>query len=224
MTNTLHRQGTPGSLKNEFIIFAHTAKGITLDGSAPKLQEFMRICLKYNPVNIGDGNQGNIYKDDIDIQKLISNQGDGAGALAVFTDLDTLQKVVEELIRADLGISINISGLLDEVQACCRRAGIERHSAEHSLGFWGAKDRLPEREIMEFNTMCGHGMVSFNLIRKMIDYVKLRRLTPKNAAKIMAKCCECGAFNPVRAETLLEKIGKGDKGSMGVKASGFPGK
>jgi len=211
MTNTLHRQGTLESLKNDYIIFAHTARGITCEGSAPKLQKFMRICLKYHPVNIGDDKQGNIYKDDIDIQKLISNQGDGAGALAVFTDLDTLQKVVEELIQADLGISINISGLLDEVQTCCQRAGIQRHSAEHSLGFWGARDRLPEREILEFNTMCGHGMVSFNLIRKMIDYVKLRRLTPKKAARIMAKCCECGAFNPLRAETLLEKVRKGER-------------
>ena len=211
MTNTLHRQGTAESLKDDYVIFAHTAKGITREGSAPKLQQFMRICLKYHPVNIGDGKQGNIYQDDIDIQKLISNQGDGAGALAVFTDLDTLRKVMEELIQADLAISINISGLLDEVQECCRRAGIGRHSAEHSLGFWGSKDRLPEREILEFNTMCGHGMVSFNLIRKMIEYVKLRRLTPKKAAKIMAKCCECGAFNPIRAEILLEKARKGEK-------------
>jgi hypothetical protein len=211
MTNTLHRQGTSESLKNDYVIFAHTAKGITREGSAPKLQEFMRICLKYDPVNIGDGKQGNIHQDDIGIQKLISNQGDGAGAAAVFTDLNTLQKVIEELIKADLGISINISGLLEGVQQCCRKAGIERHSVEHSLGFWGAKDRLPEREILEFNTMCGHGMVSFNLIRKMIEYVKLRRLTPKKAAKIMAKCCECGVFNPLRAEMLLEKIKKGQR-------------
>lgn len=211
MTNTLHRQGGAIGLKNDYVIFAHTARGITREGSAPKLQEFMRICLKYRPVNIGDGIQGNIHQDDIDIQKLISNQKDGAGALAVFTDLDTLQKVVEELIRADLGISINISGLLDGVRECCRRTGIERHSVEHSLGFWGSIDRLPEREILEFNTMCGHGMVSFNLIRKLIDCVKLRRLTPKKAATIMAKCCECGAFNPVRAEMLLEKIRKGER-------------
>ncbi len=211
MTNTLHRQGTSESLKNDYIIFAHTAKGITREGSAPKLQEFMRICLKYHPANIGDGKQGSIHQDDIDMNRLISNQRDGAGAAAVFTDLDTLQLVVEELIRADLGISINISGLLEGVQQCCRRAGIERHSVEHSLGFWGAKDRLPEREVLELNTMCGHGMVSFNLIRKMIEYVKLRRLTPKKAAKIMAKCCECGVFNPIRAEILLGKIKVGQK-------------
>ena len=211
MTNTLHRQGTPESLKHDYVIFAHTAKGITRDGSAPKLQEFMHICLKHNPVNIGDSKQGNIHQDDIDIQMLIANQGDGAGAAAVFTDLDTLQKVIEELIRANLGISINISGLLDEVHACCQKAGIARHSAEQSLGFWGAKDRLPEREVLELNTLCGHGMVSFNLIRKMIEYVKLRRLSPKKAATILAKCCECGAFNPVRAEMLLEKVKKGER-------------
>ena len=211
MTNTLHRQGTAESLRNDYIIFAHTAKGITREGSAPKLREFMRICLKYNPVNMGDGKQGNVHQPDIEIEKLIASQEDGAGAAAVFTDLDSLQKVVEELVRADLGISINISGLLEEVRECCRKAGIKRHSAEHSLGFWGSTDRLPERETMEFNTMCGHGMVSFNLIRKMIDDVKLRRLTPKKAATVMARCCECGVFNPVRAELLLENIRKGEK-------------
>src|SRR4030067_3688223 len=103
MTNTLHRQGSLESLKSDYVIFAHTAKGITREGSAPKLQEFMKICMKYHPVNIGDGKQGNILQDDIDIQKLISKQEDGAGAAAVFTNLDTLQKVVEEMIRADLG-------------------------------------------------------------------------------------------------------------------------
>ncbi len=208
MTNTLHRQGTVENLKNDYVIFAHTAKGINREGSAPKLREFMKICLKYHPVNMGDAKQGNILQNDIEIEKLIASLEDGSGAAAVFTDLDTLQKVVEELIKADLGISINISGLLDEAQQCCRRAGIERHSVEHSLGVWGAKERLPEKNVMEFNTMCGHGMVSFSFIRKMIDYVKLGRLTPKEAAKMLAKCCECGAFNPSRAEMLLEKVRK----------------
>ncbi|NWF91708.1 MAG: hypothetical protein HXY46_02225 [Syntrophaceae bacterium] len=211
MTNTLHRQGTIENLRNDYVIFAYTAKGINREGSAPKLREFLKICLKHHPVNIGNSRQGNIHQDDIDIEQLILNQGDGEGAMAVFTDLDTLRKVVEELIQADLGISINISGLLKEVNECCQKAGIQRHSVEQSLGFWGARDRLPEREILMFHTMCGHGMVSFNLIRKMIEYVKLRRLTPGEASKIMAKCCECGAFNPLRAEMLLEKVRKGER-------------
>jgi len=209
MTNTLHRQGDVEGLKGDFVVFAHTAKGINKEGSGPKIQEFMRICLRHNPVNIGDAKQGNILQEDIEIERLISRQGDGAAAAAVFTDVGTLQRVIEDLIRADLGICINVSGLLEEVRDCCRKAGIERHSVEHSLGFWGATERLPERHILEIHTMCGHGMVSFNLIRKMIEQVKLRRLSPKKAAKVLAKCCECGAFNPKRAELLLERFRKG---------------
>jgi hypothetical protein len=206
MTNTLHRQGDQEGLKHDFIIFVHTAKGKNREGAAPKIQEFMRICQKYHPVNMGDVKQGSIHQNDIVIDDLIARLGDGTVGAAVFTDLSTLQKVVEELIRADLGLCINITGLLDQVQECCRKAGITRHSAEHSLGIWGAKDRLPEREILEFNTMCGHGMVSFNLVRKMIEQVRLRRKTPKQAALMMAKCCECGAFNPSRAEALLSRM------------------
>jgi hypothetical protein len=190
MTNTLHRQGTAESLKGDYIIFASPGKRADRERSVPKMEEFLRICLKYNPV---------ITKD-------------GAGRVsALFTDPDALSHAVEELVRVDLGLSIVISGLMDEVRQCCRAAGIERHSAEHSLGVWGARDRLPERSILEFNTMCGHGLVSFNLIRKMIEYVKLRRLTPRKAAAIMAGCCECGAFNPVRAEFLLEKARRGEQ-------------
>ena len=206
MTNTLHRQGTAEELKEDYVIFATTARGITREGSAPKIQEFMRICLRHDPVNIGSSRQGNILQDDVEIHELIANLGDGAGAGAVFTDLDTLQKVISELIEADLGVSINVSGLLDGVQQCCRGNGTERHSVEQSLGFWGSRDRLPEREILVFNTLCGHGLVSFNLIRKMIEHVKMRRLTPREAAKIMGKCCECAVFNTVRAEHLLEKM------------------
>ncbi|MBU2055889.1 MAG: 4Fe-4S binding protein [Proteobacteria bacterium] len=42
-----------------------------------------------------------------------------------------------------------------------------------------------------------------NLIRKMIDEVRMRRKTPKQAARMMAKSCECGAFIPARAEARL---------------------
>jgi len=208
MTNRLHRTGSIESLKKDYVIAVTTSKNVNRAGSAPKIKQFISICLKHDPVNMGDVKQGNIHQHDIDIEKLVTNLEDGANVNAVFADLDALQKVVEELVKADLGLSIFISGLLDEVQQCCRRSGIERHSVEQSLGIWGAKDLLPDRQMLEFHTMCGHGMVSFNFIRKMIEYVKLRRLTPKKASRILAKCCVCGAFNPARAEILFEKVMK----------------
>jgi hypothetical protein len=206
MTNTLHRQGAVEDLKEDYVVFVTMARGINREGSAPKIHEFLRICQKHNPINIGSSKLGSVLQDDVDFQGLVTNLKDGSTSAAVFTDLDTLQKVLAELIEADLGISINVSGLLDGVQECCHGNGIERHSVEHSLGFWGSKDRLPEREVLEINTLCGHGMVSFSLIRKMMEHVKMRKLTPKEAAKIMGKCCECAVFNTTRAEHLLEKV------------------
>jgi hypothetical protein len=206
VTNTLHRQGNAEELKEDYVIFTTTARGITRDGSAPKIHKFLEICNKYNPVNTGSSKLGSVLQDDVRFQDLIANLKDGATSAAVFTDLDAVQKVPAELIEADLGISINISGLLDGVQECCHKNHIERHSVEHSLGFWGSRDLLPEREVLELNTLCGHGMVSFNLIRKMYEYIRMRRLTPKEAARIMGKCCECAVFNTTRAEHLLEKV------------------
>jgi len=49
-------------------------------------------------------------------------------------------------------------------------------------------------------------MASFNLIRKMVELVKLERLTTAEAARHMGRCCECGAFNPARAEKLLAEL------------------
>jgi hypothetical protein len=206
MTNTLHRQGAAEDLKEDYVIFVTMARDINREGSAPKIHEFLRICQKHNPINIGSSKMGTVLQDDVSYQDLVTGLKDGSTSAAVFTDLDTLKKVFAELIEADLGISINVSGLLEGVQECCHANGIERHSVEHSLGFWGSQDRLPERDVLEINTLCGHGMVSFSLIRKMMEQVRMRRLTPREAAEIMGRCCECAVFNTTRAEHLLEKV------------------
>lgn len=206
MTNTLHRQGTAEDLSGDYVVFVTMARGVNKEGSAPKIHEFLRICQKYNPVNIGSSKMGTVLQDDVSFRDLATGLKDGSTSAAVFTDLDTLKKVLGELIEADLGISINVSGLLEGVQECCHSNGIERHSVEHSLGFWGSRGLLPERDVLEINTLCGHGMVSFSLIRKMMEQVRMRRLTPREAAEIMGRCCECGVFNTTRAERLLEKV------------------
>ena len=56
-----------------------------------------------------------------------------------------------------------------------------------------------------YSTMCGHGMVSFNLVRRMVVDVQNKRLSLQEAAIIMAKPCVCGIFNPKRAENLLRQ-------------------
>jgi hypothetical protein len=48
-------------------------------------------------------------------------------------------------------------------------------------------------------------MISANLARKMIDWVKEGRRTPEQAVTYMARFCSCGVFNPVRAKRVLEE-------------------
>jgi hypothetical protein len=56
-------------------------------------------------------------------------------------------------------------------------------------------------------------MVSPNLARKMLDWVREGRRTPEQAAAYMGRFCSCGIFNPVRAIRLLEAARAGNRSS-----------
>ena len=94
----------------------------------------------------------------------------------------------------------------------CMAADIKRHTAQCSLGVWGKVERLPQAEILDISTMCGHGMISFNLVRRMATDVRNHSISLEEAAGIMAKPCVCGIFNPKRAEDLLMTYIAGSSG------------
>jgi hypothetical protein len=123
---------------------------------------------------------------------------------AVFDNRDSLTRFLKEIRAADLGLSINISSLTDRADELAREAGITRHSVEYSLGFFGALDKLPDRATLSLATMCGHGMISFNFAKKMIDWVKEGRRSPEQASTYMARFCTCGIFNTTRSCAILK--------------------
>ena len=203
MTNTLHRKGSPAALRRDFVVFATPTRSISPE-LPEKMRRFTEICLKHKPVNMAKIE--NMAMRRIDPRRIEEEMRDEIGITATFDNVTAVAALVADLKEADLGIPVNVSGLLEEVSECCGKAGGMRHSAEQSLGIFGRKDKLPSAEIVEINSMCGHGMVSFNLIRKVIDEVKLGRITPGQGAWHLTKPCECGAFNPTRAEELLETL------------------
>ncbi len=219
MTNTLHRYGTAESFDDDFIVFAIPARGIN-DGNAVEQQRrFLEIARKHKPVNMGDASHGAIFHPSKELNPLVHWQRETAPDIegvvqcvscpstvaAVFDSQENVVAFIRELRQADLGLSINISAALDKAQECARRAGIERHSVEYSLGFFGQTDRMAERQTLELATMCGHGMLSFNFVRKLVEWVKQGRRTPEEASAAMARFCSCGVFNPARACRLLRK-------------------
>ncbi len=201
MSHTLHRQGTTQSLGGDFIVFSMSAKEYNHVGSARMLAEFLRIARKYGPANMGDIKTGNMQK--VLPEDIISRVQDTSIVHAVFDNPAAVAGVLSELRERDLGVSVIVSGLFDEVGRCLHAAGLEAHTIEHSLGIKGQTSRLAPSSLLQVTTMCGHGMVSANLVSKAIVDIKRGRATPQEAARTIARPCECGVFNPARAARLL---------------------
>jgi hypothetical protein len=219
MTNTLHRYGSAESFNDDFIVFAIPARGINDANAVENERRFLEIARKHNPVNMGDASHGAIFRpskdlnpsvhwhreEQADFEALVNGISCPTTVSAVFDNADAVVAFIRELKQTDLGLSINISGSLDKAQECARRAGLERHSVEYSLGFFGQTDRMADRQTLELATMCGHGMLSFSFVRKLIDWVKQGRRSPEQASATLARFCSCGIFNPTRACRLLEQ-------------------
>ena len=204
MTHTLHRRGTPENLTNDYVVLAMSAKGINEKDSANKMRQFMQIVQRHDPVNMGDMKTGNTYS--VGTERLTADIEDTSIVHAVFTELETVAKVVQEIKDAKLGISVVVSGLFDSAKGCCQKTGLALHTVEHSLGIWGKTEKLAPHDVLEITTMCGHGMVAANLVVSMAEDIKAGRLTPEDAAEELAKQCCCGIFNPVRAAELLQAM------------------
>ncbi|HEV8677144.1 MAG TPA: hypothetical protein VGX21_24165 [Methylomirabilota bacterium] len=127
-------------------------------------------------------------------------------AAAVFDSPAKLEAFLRDVKAAELGMCVNISAVTEAAREVAGRVGLTRHSVEYSLPFrFGRTDLLPDRRTLELYTMCGHGMVSANLARKMRDWVREGRRTPGEAARYLAKFCSCGIYNTARAARLLEE-------------------
>lgn len=203
MTHTNHRQGTRESLSKDYVVFMYAAKGINDKDAGLKLQEFLRMGYKYGPVNAGPARVGDMFMSSP--EKLVERVVRATSAYMVFDDRGKVEALVNDVVEADLGLSVIVSGLFDEVDEVCRAVGIKRHTAQCSLGVWGRVERLPQAEILDITTMCGHGMLSFNLVRRMAAEVSKGLISLEKAGRIMAKPCVCGVFNPKRAEDLLRQ-------------------
>lgn len=205
MTHTLHREGTIEDLKKDFVVIAMPAVGVTTEGSGAKLKRFLEIAEKYNLVNAGDSKRGNIVKLG-GINNLINKVQDGGICHVVLNSPETLMAFLKNLKDEDLGLSITVSGLMDIVDKCCNRIGLHRNSVNMSLGIYGNTKKLVNDNIREVTTMCGHGMVTGDLVLNMVDKIKRGSLTPEKASENLASLCICGIYNTERSTDILKRM------------------
>ncbi|MFC2021156.1 hypothetical protein ACFLU1_05160 [Chloroflexota bacterium] len=222
MTNTLHRFGKPQDLRDDYIVFVLTSSGINDIGSMQKARDFLKLALKYNPVNLMAGSKvGPIYrpeknlnpfklyakgrKETVSPEQVMEDMEPPGRALVVFDRKQALEGFLKEVREMDLGLSVNVSSLVEDVREMAPRTGVRPHSINYALGFRGNLYRLPDKYVLALTTMCGHGLIASNFAKKMIDGVKEKRLDPEKAARYMAKFCVCGAFNTSRAARILRE-------------------
>ncbi len=183
----------------------YQTKGANDTNIPEKAREIIAVAEACGSENWGDVKVGStVAVPPEEIKKTLRKESRVRG---VFTSRQQVVKFLKGVKKKDTGLSIIISGLLDEVLPACREADVQPHTINFSLGVWGKKELLPGDDVLAITTMCGHHMISPDFVQKMADAVRKGRMTPKQAAVKLAKFCPCGIFNPVRAEKLLaEKI------------------
>ena len=141
MTNTLHRYGKAESFHDDYIIFCIPCAGRNDEGALEKQKQFLRLCAKHQPSNMGNGNRGSFKPErhlnpashwsrdtKPDWEGVISEVKKAGTVAAVFDSKEKAEACLRDVIDADLGLSVNISTSVDgakEVAECC---GIKRHS------------------------------------------------------------------------------------------------
>jgi len=206
MTHTLHRIKNTKEFEDDYVVLAMPAKGINDDENVvKKMKKFINIFSKHNPVNIGGIGIGHLYNSTS--EKIINSvTRDLPMVHGVFSNKDDLVAVLKEIKNEDMGISITVSGLSEWVNYCAKEVGLRRHSINYSLGIWGNKTKLPNEKYLEITTMCGHSMVSANLLKKMIAEIKKGTKSIDQAASELAKPCSCGIFNVEKAKKIIEEL------------------
>jgi len=204
MTHTLHRTGDTDSLQTDFVLLVLPDKDFNAEGSSEKMKQFWDLFSRHQGgiVNYGNCSSGNSHRFSIADLKETKN----SILNVVFKDRGGLKACLQEIKDRDFGISIIISGLYEEVRKICDEIGLSPHTVGVSLGFHGKTEKLPDNRVLDITTMCGHHMVSHNLVRKMVKEINDKKRTCNEAATELSKQCVCGAFNPFRAEKILEKM------------------
>jgi hypothetical protein len=206
MTHSLHRDGDSQGLQDDYVMLVLT--GLDRAGD-PEAKRQMREVWDILASRTGDlANFGTIRGGGRHRKGIEDFKEQGSFMIhAVFKDRGGMEACLREIKERDFGLSVTVFGLYKEVGKACRNIGLAPHTVQYSLGVYGKTDLLPNEKVLEVTTMCGHAMVSPHLLSHLLDRVRLKKLSYREASLELSRQCECGIFNPDRAERLLKEMG-----------------
>jgi len=192
MTHSLHRLGQKDDLKNDYVILAMLAANFNdkAPNARKKMVKIGEIMKNNNPVNI-------MTEKAWRISSVIS---------ATFDNKMDVKNVLKELKEADLGISIVVEGLINEIKDLANELELNLDSVHLSLGNFGKKELLAPENILEITSMCGHHCISPQSVQYYIELIQKEKISLEKAAEKLAKPCVCGIFNTKRAIEILKQL------------------
>ena len=205
MTHSLHRRGSRESLKNDYVLLCTPAKGVNNNGAKEKLLRVLDIVMEIGPSNIGFYGYGSMLSG-ISIDEVKKNFHDNSRVRCTFDDKDKIREALSRINSEGMGLSITVSGLIDEVEEMGRELGLKPHTINIACGCYGKINRIPSRETLELSTMCGHGMISYSLVESVKDRLRTREIDENEAIRMIGEPCTCGIYNPTRARNILRNI------------------
>lgn len=223
MSHSLHRYGTAEQLQKDYTFYARTSRYVNREGCGPKLRKILKILLEETRlINFGSSHSGKSYEAGLNPDEYAATLDKAYGVAACFSDREAIRSVLKKLREADTGISIVISGLIDEIAGIAKELGLKPHTAFLSLGIHGKKALLPEDRVLEITTMCGHHQVGTRLARTVMERVKAGKMAPRAGAHLLAQPCPCGIFNTSRCAAILDAYREsGSDGAVGQGTGGW---
>lgn len=201
MTHSAHRMGRPDSLVRDYHLLATVSSKADGGNAVARLRSFFHIVQRIGAVNIGISREGSLFlRTAHELKQAITAR---SVVHATFDSEEKLCHAVAEMKKADLGISLTAQGLFKDIERCCHKTDLPFHTVAFSIGLLGPMKLIPEPEVLELSTMCGHGFVTFNLARKALGDVAKGRRDVEEVCRELARPCLCGLFNPVRAREIL---------------------
>jgi hypothetical protein len=207
MTHSNHRRGDRESINSDYVVLVRyeTPK------SHEETSEVVKILGDHNPVGLTTRHFGvplrymRGWKEGLGLKELVEHPDFPAHVAGVYDNREDIEGLIKDLVEADIGYSIVVSGDFDTVSEICSKTGTGPHTMNMSLGTIGRTELLPDDRILEITTMCGHGLVGEHLARHLIDRVRKGRTTAQEAALELGKQCICNFFNAVRAEKIINE-------------------
>ncbi len=213
MTHSLHRIGKTKSLEKDYVVMSFgsprnsggllSAAKLLLRTKTPGLFKLLMNIYEHTGIRSRRIAIAKLMQKSENHNPKEKNKNRGP---FVLNSGEELCECLKKLKQANNGRSVVVSGLIGDVTDCLKSIDLLPHTVQYSLGYFGKKELLPRKKILEITTMCGHHMISPKLVEKLEKDIKSKKISAEEASQQMARLCVCGIFNKERASNIMAGI------------------